>query len=158
MAVLVSAKRRCGWISIVWQWSIPLIIKTIRMRFDRCSNWMVIRDFCCSVSGLTHFSQFIINPDRQFAIWILQIIHLSIHSSRYQCCSRINEFIMMIRHSMSMEIWSCCYESMIHLTSSWLDCKHIDLQYMILAVSVNIFMSRGIEPGQGSNPYQVDKK
>lgn len=59
--VIVNPKRRYGDVSMV------LIIDIIDycnswMRFNLHSSWRVIEDFCCSVSGLTHFSYLLLTP------------------------------------------------------------------------------------------------
>ena len=70
----------------------------IWMRSNRRSSWIVIGDFCCSVSGLTHFSHLLWTPIdiREILIWF---IHTFEWISVFDHASMSIE---LIRHSMAM--------------------------------------------------------
>ena len=68
------------------------------MRSNRRSSWVVIGDFCCSVSGLTHFSHLLWTP-----IDIREILISFIHTFEWiSVFDHASMSIELIRHSMAM--------------------------------------------------------
>ena len=97
---------------------IPLIIDIIDycnswMRFNLHSSWIVIEDFCCSVSGLTHFSYLLLTPiECTIHCYIIHAIYPYLRMD-ISVISHINEH-KLIRHSMEFNKYH--YQISIYLS------------------------------------------